>query len=479
MRLNMPTIAPVSNSPDRRKEIFNHYYNQVAIRTDRMFGVLFIFQWLLAIAFALWITPRTWIGEDSRIHLHVYASVFLGGVTAIFPIYLAKTQPGHPMNRFVIAIAQMIYSILFVHLTGGRIETHFHIFGSLAFLAFYRDFRPVLLATIITALDHLVRGFYFPESVYGVASATPWRALEHAGWVIFEDVVLFFMIRDMIALLEEIADRQLKVEAALSSVEEVVMERTAELKKSQDLVTEQQQALAVSSKMSALGEMAGGVAHEINTPLAIIGMRLELLHENLLDGSYTVETIKESLAVIQKTTDRIGKIVKGLKFFATDGRREEMRRCSIKDLVDETTSFCKEKFSNHGVDLQINTHSPVELFGECRSVEISQVILNLLNNAFDAIQGSDKMWVKIDTRDLGNDVEIAVTDSGLGIPDAIQKKLMQPFFTTKDVGKGTGLGLSISNGIMRAHRGKLYYDSKSPNTRFVLVLPKFKVRDAV
>ena len=84
----------------------------------------------------------------------------------------------------------MLMGALLIHLTGGRIETHFHVFGSLAFLAFYRDWRVLIPATIVVALDHMLRGFFWPQSVYGVLVASQWRWLEHAAWVVFEDVFL-------------------------------------------------------------------------------------------------------------------------------------------------------------------------------------------------------------------------------------------------------------------------------------------------
>ncbi|MGC4006786.1 MAG: hypothetical protein QM811_28130 [Pirellulales bacterium] len=84
----------------------------------------------------------------------------------------------------------MLWSALLIHLTGGRIETHFHVFGSLAFLAFYRDWKVIVTATVVVAADHFLRGVWWPQSVFGVLVESPYRWMEHAGWVVFEDVVL-------------------------------------------------------------------------------------------------------------------------------------------------------------------------------------------------------------------------------------------------------------------------------------------------
>src|SRR4051812_6283177 len=104
-------------------------------RTDRMFAYLMIVQWLAGIAAACWISPRTWAGTSSQVHMHVWAAVFLGGIITAVPVHLVWKNPGALWTRQAIAVAQMLTSALLIHLTGGRIETHFHVFGSLAFLA--------------------------------------------------------------------------------------------------------------------------------------------------------------------------------------------------------------------------------------------------------------------------------------------------------------------------------------------------------
>jgi len=172
------------------EELYRQHNRSILEQTDRLFGGLMLVQWLAAIAAAYWISPRAWSGSISRTHLHVWAALYLGGAISLFPIALAIARPGKASTRHVIATAQMLMSSLLIHLTGGRIETHFHVFGSLAFLSFYRDWRVLIPATIVVAADHFVRGVYWPQSVFGVLTASNWRWLEHAGWVIFEDVFL-------------------------------------------------------------------------------------------------------------------------------------------------------------------------------------------------------------------------------------------------------------------------------------------------
>ncbi len=164
--------------------------------TDRLFAWLMLGQWLLGIVFVLTTSPLTWIGASAHPHLHVQAAVFLGAAISALPIALAWLQPGRRSTRHIIAIGQLLTSGLLIHVTGGRIETHFHIFGSLAFLAFYRDPWVLISASAVTALDHLLRGIFYPESIFGVFMAGEWRWLEHTAWVVFTDVVLLVSIRD-------------------------------------------------------------------------------------------------------------------------------------------------------------------------------------------------------------------------------------------------------------------------------------------
>jgi hypothetical protein len=194
-----------------------------------MFAALMTIQWIAGIAAALWISPKTWAGQFSQTHIHVWAAIFLGGVISIFPVMLALKRPGAASTRYIIAIAQMLMSSLLIHLTGGRIETHFHVFGSLAFLSFYREWRVLIPATVIVAADHFLRGVFWPESVYGVLAVSNWRWLEHAGWVIFEDTFLFIAIKRSVSEMWDIAERTAESENLTEGLEQRVTERTTQL----------------------------------------------------------------------------------------------------------------------------------------------------------------------------------------------------------------------------------------------------------
>jgi PAS domain-containing protein len=214
---------------ERADRLFCEGENTLHQHTDRLFAALMVIQWLGGIAAALFISPRTWIGETSHVDLHVWAALFLGGAIATLPVYLAWKHPGKRSTRHVIAVAQMLFSALLIHLTGGRLETHFHIFGSLAFLAFYRDRNVLISATIVVALDHFLRGAFWPQSVFGVVTGTNWRWIEHAAWVLFEDVFLIISLRQSLKETHALAERQAALEQTNAQIELRVTERTAEL----------------------------------------------------------------------------------------------------------------------------------------------------------------------------------------------------------------------------------------------------------
>ena len=194
--------------------LFETHRQEIFRKTDQLLARLMVVQWFAGILMALLVSPRTWTGQASSVHIHVWAAIFLGGAISVFPIWLAYVWPGAAITRYTIATAQMLMSALLIGLTGGRIETHFHVFGSLVILSFYRDWRVLIPATIVVGLDHFARGIYWPFSVYGVLNASPWRTVEHAAWVVFEDIFLVISCLRSVREMRSIASRTADLEAS-------------------------------------------------------------------------------------------------------------------------------------------------------------------------------------------------------------------------------------------------------------------------
>ena len=230
---------------------------------------------------------------------------------------------------------------------------------------------------------------------------------------------------------------------------------------------ETQARLVESDKFSALGTMAAGIAHEINNPLAIIEGNVQLMMIEIKRKSY--KDLEKRLESIKTTVTRIAKIVVGIKSYSRDSSNDPYTPHPIEQIINESVTLCEERFMALSIKLVVEADGYNEI--SCRPSELSQVLLNLLNNAADEIEGSDAPWIKVKISANSQWVRLTVSDSGKGIPEDVAAKIFDPFFTSKDIGKGTGLGLSIAKGIISKHKGKLYVDKNSKNTCFVIELP--------
>lgn len=227
----------------------------------------------------------------------------------------------------------------------------------------------------------------------------------------------------------------------------------------------QREVLAATAKMASLGEMAAGVAHEINNPLAVINVRMHMLDKGVPD-----EALKAHIVIVNRNLKRIEKIVQGLKTYSRASNSDPFTRIRISQLLEDLTSLVNVKYERSGAKIEVEPAADFEF--ECRPAEIVQVLVNLVSNAVDAVQETPESWVRLKVSDLGETLEFRVIDSGAGISREILDRLFDPFFTTKEVGKGTGLGLSIAAGIVKRHNGKIDVDRECPNTCFVVRLPK-------
>ncbi|MFZ3229338.1 MAG: PAS domain-containing protein [Pseudobdellovibrio sp.] len=227
--------------------------------------------------------------------------------------------------------------------------------------------------------------------------------------------------------------------------------------------------LIQSSKLASLGEMSAGVAHEINNPLTIITGASGLISK-CLDNP---EKIAVKIAAIQKASSRIARIVSGLKKFSRVSGGDKHSNHKLSVIINESIAMTETKstLNNTPIIYDIRTDS----FISCDDVEIEQVLINMINNAIDAVKNRDEKWVRIEAYDSNQFVILRVLDSGPGIPEAILKKLFDPFFTTKGVGEGTGLGLSITKGMLDNHKATISVVPNISNTCFEICFPKIEV----
>lgn len=270
-----------------------------------------------------------------------------------------------------------------------------------------------------------------------------------------------FIVRAMISNEKKLAIDSL--EELNLQLEKIVEEKTQSLLKEKEVVFQ-------SSKMATLGEIASGVAHEINNPLTIIQAKAIIMQKKMEKKQILDTDMAEGFQKIISTVARITKIIKGLRFISRDGSMDSPVRVMLSQVFEMTLDLCVERLRNNQIQFQMDNFAD-DFEIEVKETQLVQVFLNLINNSFDAIKELESKWVKISIEGNNNWVTLKFTDSGLGIPESILEKIMNPFFTTKPIGQGTGLGLSSSKGIIENHSGKLYYNEKSPNTQFVVEIP--------
>jgi len=358
-------------------------------------------------------------------------AVILGGVITAFPVALTLLRPGRTLTRHIVAAAQACMSALLIHLTGGRIETHFHVFGSLAILAFYRDWRVLLTATVIIAGDHFVRGVYAPQSVYGVSVADGWRWIEHAGWVVFEDTFLILSCIQSLREMRGIAERQAEVEQAKEVAEQ-----------------------ANEAKSAFLSRMS----HELRTPLnGILGFGQLLEMEALsVRNEESVDQILKAgrhlLGLINEVLD-ISRVESG-------SLSVSLEPTSVREVVQEAMDLIQPVAQSYSVRL-INASRGMP-YAVADRQRMKQVMLNLLSNAVKYNQKGGTVTVGyIVTTD--NRLVLTVKDTGLGIPAQVLHRIFTPFdrLGAESTGvEGTGLGLAVSKALVSAMNGTITVESR-------------------
>jgi len=230
-----------------------------------------------------------------------------------------------------------------------------------------------------------------------------------------------------------------------------------------------------ANKMASLGEMAAGMAHEINSPIQAINLVAQRVQRQL-KKNMSKEDINTSMQKITGSVAKISEIIDSLRNVSRTSTEDKFLNTKLNDIINDVLHITEERFKVNNIHFETNYHEISEnMIIQCQRLQISQVLINLVNNAFDAINDQQNKWIKIDIIKIAEKIQIAISNSGPIIPDNIAEKIFEPMFTTKDVGKGTGLGLSISRDIVLQHNGLFFIDKTSENTTFIVELPVFHI----
>jgi two-component system sensor histidine kinase/response regulator len=461
-----PSFTTDPNSAEditpRVRELVEEQQNRYYYQTSRLFTILMLVQWVAGIAAAIWISPHTWSGSTSQIHLHVWLALLLGGAITSLPVFLTITRPSAAFTRHTVAVCQMLMSALLIHLSGGRIETHFHVFGSLAFLAYYRDWRVLIPATIVVAADHAGRGVFFPQSVFGILTASPWRWLEHAAWVVFEDVILVKMCLQGVQEMWEIARRQASIESSTLQLEDKVRKRTLELEHAKE---------AAEAASRAKSEFLANMSHEIRTPMnGVLGMTELALYTDLSPEQ------REYLLVAKNSADALLTVINDILDFSKieAGMLDlNLAEFQLRESIEETVKTLALSAHQKGLELVCDIHSSAPDYVRGDEMRIRQILVNLVGNAVKFTERGEVV-ISVDARPRadaenakvpsGVELNFAIRDTGIGISPEKQGTIFQAFTqadssSTRRHG-GTGLGLTISKRLVELMGGRIWVESE-------------------
>ncbi len=337
----------------------------------------------------------------------------------------------------------------------------------------------------LTLRIRLILSFILIAVIIAVCSAFPGAHFFQKPFIIFLVLILAAVVsyilldsvlkpvKSLMTAIEEIAAgptlHEIRINHAPPEVEAVV----SAFNRMQAAIRERrrlnQERLMRSDRLAMLGQLAAGVAHEINNPLGSILLFTRLI----MQQSTGNEQVQENLGRIEKETKRCHEIVQSLLDFARQ-REPKMEPVDISQLLESTIVFFERQslFQN----IEIIRHYDEKLPPiQADQLQLQQVLMNIILNATDAMNGKGVLTLETVDAPTGGSIDISISDTGCGIPPENLERVFDPFFTTKDVGRGTGLGLSVSYGIIQAHNGSIRVSSTpGAGSRFTVTLPKTK-----
>jgi signal transduction histidine kinase/ActR/RegA family two-component response regulator len=472
----------------RAAALFQQHLDHHHGRVHRIFSALMLVQWLFVVLLSAFLTPLTWIGEHARVSQHVIIAVLFGGLLTGGAITAIRTRPTATATRHLVAACQVLYSTLIIHLSGGRPESHFHVFGSIAFLSFYRDWRILITATALVSLDHYARGAYWPISVFGTPSPSPWRWIEHSAWVLFGDIVLIANCIISTREMRQTAAVHAHLEGESARTEAEVHLRIVELQQTTNALRESENLLrhardAAEAANRAKSEFLANMSHEIRTPMTAILGYADLLS----DPEQSPQGHANCASVIRRNGEQLlGLINDILDLSKIEAGRLDLEKieCSLPALVDDVCALMKVRATAKGLPLSVTFDRSIPPV-RTDPARLRQALINVLGNAIKFTEHG-QVSVSVSGTIRGNCVvvNLDIADTGIGISSEALARLCLPFqqadaSITRRYG-GSGLGLMLTNRLVSALGGKLSIESelgRGTTVRINLVLPLAESRE--
>lgn len=450
----------------RVRWLLSEYLSAVRRRADGLCIWLMGGQWLFALALAVVTSAHPWDWRLRPSPEPLWVALLLGGPLCIIPVTLALVRPGAVVTRQVMAVTQVLWSVLLVHLSGARLETHFHVFGSLALLSFYRDPRVLLTAGVTAVVAHVLRGIGWPEPGATFSGAPGWSVLELAFWVGLVDGVLVLACRGVAREMRRVAERQVLLERAY---EREKQERERVTERSGRELEDSRERMARLEKLAAVGQLTATVSHELRNPLAAARTANAAVARRLrnVEGALEDPRLQRFLAIVDRELGVCASLTSEMLEFVRE-RPLVLQPCSLHGLMEEVIDVVP---SREGVSVVNRVPTALEPPWVDREM-LRKVLINLVQNAVEAMPLGREGVVEVSAElGVGRAFHIRVSDNGGGIPAGVLDHIFDPLFTTKE--HGTGLGLTVVSSTVRQHGGTLRVESREgEGSVFTICLPR-------
>jgi signal transduction histidine kinase len=338
--------------------------------------------------------------------------------------------------------------------------------GRNALWIFLSQFLKTILVTLVLLFLfqknfvkplHVITDYFHDREKANLENSFPELILKRKSESVSNDE-FDYLVRVINSLLNSVSDYQLELRNLNRDLENKISLRAQELLDAQAKVDH-------NARLSAIGEMAAQVAHEVNNPLAIVSGKTQVLMAKMRKAG--LREYDQDLIQIEKTVQRMVKIVRSLRILSRDSSNDRMKYELMSEIIDEALILFHEKLKSKQISLTLTGHD-LGFSILCRKAQIEQVLVNLINNSIDALETLETRWLEIKIYVENNQLLLVITDSGPGISESLHQKIWQAFFTTKEVGKGTGIGLAISKKIIENHTASIDVDRSCENTAFVI-----------